>query len=60
MADFSSKDIEKLVVLWEGVEDLWNISSCSYHKKDARSRTYYYRFYYFDRERNMAGENTWK
>ena len=35
MADFSSRDIEKLIEIWE--EDLWNISRENYHKKEARA-----------------------
>ena len=31
MADFSSRDIEKLIEIWEEEEDLWNISRENYH-----------------------------
>ena len=37
MADFSSRDIEKLIEIWEEEEDLWNISRENYHKKEARA-----------------------
>ena len=37
IAAFSNKDLEKLIELWESEEDLWNVSSPNYHKKEARS-----------------------
>ena len=34
--DLPSKDIEKLIELWQQEECLWNISLESYHKKDLK------------------------
>ena len=34
--DLPSKDIEKLIELWQQEECLWNISLEGYHKKDLK------------------------
>ena len=34
--DLPSKDIEKLIELWQQEERLWNISLEGYHKKDLK------------------------
>ena len=34
--DLQSKDIEKLIELWQQEECLWNISLEGYHKKDLK------------------------
>ena len=37
--DLPSKDIEKLIELWQQEEYLWNISLEGYHKKDLKGNT---------------------